>query len=342
MIIRQGIDSKALFVTLIRGLPQFLLLAAAGAVFGSSLHLFITLYQSGKALFQAETEYYIDFADGRLEAKDYYNDYTWNDVIATDLILGRMMAELGADYDRAEVKQMLDADILSDVRYLTITVKGRDADKVSDVSAAFEHAITEFAAGKDEFDAIDKIEDNGILREQPVWFAWRTALLGTVVFLGIGVFWTLLAFMVGDRFYTKTDVMKYLELTAIGLLYKSGNEQAGIQERRLTEGLKGLLEQYQKIYLLDAADGRDAELFKKKLAQLDTDIDSSALLPCEQYSTGEDAVLLVIIPFGEVYREKITDEINNAVMHGGTIAGAVLTECDKSWVGMYYGKGVKT
>lgn len=344
MIIRQGIDSKALLVTLIRKLPQILLIALTGAILGSGLRCVFVLYQSGKALFAAETEYYIDFADGRLEAKDYYNDFTWNDVIATDLILGRMMDELGEDYERAAVKQMIYADILSDVRYLTITVKGKDADQVSAVSAAFEKAITQFGKSKDEFDEIYKIEDNGIRREQPVWFLWRAALLGAVVFAGIAVFLIVLAFTVGDRFFTKTDVMKYLNQPVLGLLYgnKNGNEneQSGLQEQRLIEGLRKLLENHKKIYLLDAADGRDAALFLERIAQLDVDCD--ALLPCERYHTEEDAVLLVIVPFGRVYREKITDEINNAVMHGGTIAGAVLTECDKSWVGMYYGKGVRT
>ncbi|MDE7206351.1 MAG: hypothetical protein K2N90_04210 [Lachnospiraceae bacterium] len=342
MIIRQGIDSKALLVTLIRTLPQLLLLSVAGAVFGSGLHCVITLYESGKAMFVAETEYYVDFADGRLEAKDYYNDFTWNDVIATDLILGRMMDELGADYDRAAVKQMINADILSDVRYLTITVKGMDADKVAAVSAAFKNAITQFGKSKDEFDAIDQIEDNGIEQEQPVWFVWRAAFLGMVVFLAIGIFMTVFAFMVGDRLYTKTDIIKFLELTAIGLSYRSGNGKSDVQERRMIEELKGLLERYHRVYLLDAADGQDAGLFLKRLVELDADVACDALLPCRQYKTGEDAVLLAIVPFGRVYREKITDEINNAVMHGATIAGAVLTECDKFWVGMYYGKDVRT
>lgn len=342
MIIRQGIDSKALLVTLIRKLPQILLIALTGAILGSGLRCAFVLYQSGKALFAAETEYYIDFADGRLEAKDYYNDFTWNDVIATDLILGRMMDELGEDYERAAVKQMIYADILSDVRYLTITVKGKDADQVSAISAAFEKAITQFGKSKDEFDEIYKIEDNGIRREQPEWLVWRAALLGAVVFAGIAVFFIVLGFTVGDRFYTKTDVMKYLKQPVLGLLYENENEQSGLQEQRLIEGLKKLLENHKKIYLLDAADGQDAALFLERIAQLDADVDCDALLPCERYHTEEDAVLLVIVPFGRVYREKITDEINNAVMHGGTIAGAVLTECDKSWVGMYYGKGVRT
>lgn len=341
MIVRQGIDSKALLVTFIRKLPQLLLLAVAGAVLGSGLYCIVALYRSSTAMFVVETEYYVDFADGRLEAKDYYNDFTWNDVIATDLILGQMMDELGTEYDRAAVKQMLNADILSDVRYLTITVKGRDAKQAAAVSAAFENAITQFGKGKDEFDAIYKIEDNGIQKEQFAWFAWRAAALGMIVFMGIGIFITAFIFIVGDRFFTKTDVMNFLNLTVIGLFYQSGNKTLDVQERRLIEGLKGLLENHRKIYLLDASDGQDAAVFLKRLAETSKDIDCGAFLPCEQYHTGEDTALLVIVPFGKVYREKITDEINNAVMHGGTIAGAVLTECDRIWVGMYYGKDVR-
>lgn len=338
MIIRQGIDSKALLVTFIRNLPRFLLLAVTGAVLGSGLHFAAVFYQSGKAMFVAETEYYVDFADGRLEAKDYYNDFTWNDVIATNLILGRMMEQLGVSYERDAVKQMITADILSDVRYLTITVKGRDKSDVEKVSAAFEHAIMVFADSKDEFDAIDKIEDNGIVQEQPDWFAKRAALLGAVIFAGTGVFFVLLAFLVGDRFYTKSDVMKFLGLTVAGMLYKDGNERSGREERRLAEGIQELLKEHDKIYLLDASDGQDAALFAKRLAALNAGINCDALLPCEQYSTDENAVLLVVVPFGIIYREKITDEINNAVTHGGTIAGAVLTECDKRWSDMYYGR----
>lgn len=341
MILRQGIDSKALLVTVIRTLPRLILIGVAGALLGSGLHCLITFWQMHNAMLVSETEYYVDFAEGRLEARDYYNAFTWNDAIATDEILGRMMETLGSGYDRDAVKQMLYAEILSDVRYLTMTIKGTDEGTVSAVSAAFELAIAQFAKSKDEFDAIYKIEDNGVIREQPDWFVWRAAFLGAVIFVGIGMFLTVLAFVVGDRFYTKTDVMKFLKLRAVGMLYKSGNEQSGLQERRLIQDLKALLEQYQRLYLLDGTDGQDAGQFLETLDALGADLDCGVFVPCEQYHTEEEAAILVIVPFGKVYREKITDEINNAVLHGGAIAGAVLTQCDKAWVGMYYGKGVK-
>lgn len=339
MVVRQGIDSKALLVTLIRKLPQLLLLAVVGAVLSSALNLALALYASVKnPMFSVETEYYIDFADGRIEAKDYYNDFTWNDVIATDLILGYMMEELGTGYNREAVGQMLHADIWSDVRYLTIVVTGKDAQTVSAVSAAFGKAITVFGESKDEFDAIYQIEDNGVKEVEQNWFAWRVTMLGTLLFLGVGIFLTTLAFMIGDRFYTKTDVIKYLDLKPLGLISKTGNRKTGRQERRLLENLKELLEEKQKIYLLDAADGADAVIFVERLKALGVDIDLGAFLPCEKYCVGDDATILVIVPFEKIYREKITDEINNAIMHNGTISGAVLTECDRHWVMMYYGR----
>ena len=343
MVVRQGIDSKALLVTFIKRLPQLLLLALIGAVLGSGLYLAFALYASvNMPSFVAETEYYIDFSDGRIEAKDYYNDFTWNDVIATDLVLGRMLEELGSGYDRAAVGEMLHADIWSDVRYLTITVTGRDAQTVSAVSDAFCNAITAFGEGKDEFDSISLVEDNGAKEVEQTWFAWRVTLLGALLFLGVGIFLTVLAFLVGDRFYTKTDVVKYLEQKPLGLLYKSGNQKTGRQESLLIEHLKELLEKNKKIYLLDGEDGADAALFVERLKALDTGLDVDAFLPCEKYCVGDDATILVIVPFGRVYREKITDEMNNALMHNGTISGAVLTECDRHWVTMYYGgKGVR-
>ncbi|MCD8038339.1 MAG: hypothetical protein LUE96_04565 [Lachnospiraceae bacterium] len=342
MIIRQGIDSKALLVTLICGLPRLLLLAAAGAVLGSGFYLAAALYASGNAMLVSETEYYIDFAQGRLEAKDYYNDYTWNDVIATDLILGRMMEELGEDYDREEVKQMLFADILSDVRYLTITVTGSDEASVSAVSAAFENAIAIFGGSMDEFDSIYKIEDNGIRKEHVELFSWRAAVLGAAVFAGIGIFFIALAFMVGDRFYTKTDVAKFLELPVCGLSYKDG-VRADFRERRLLESLKELQGQSgaEKIYLLDAAGGQDADAFAKRLGALDADIARNVVSVCGSAVFEENALILAVVPFGRVYREKITDEINNAAARGRKVSGAALVQCDRRWMRLYYGKDVE-
>ena len=71
---QESIDSKALLVCLLYKLPYLLLMGVAGAVLGSGLYLLITVMTSEGIMYQAETEYYIEFAPGRIDGKDYYND----------------------------------------------------------------------------------------------------------------------------------------------------------------------------------------------------------------------------------------------------------------------------
>lgn len=188
MMMQQGIDSAAMLVTLITKLPVLLALAVAGAILGSGLHLIITFIQTREPVYVSETEYYIDFAEGRYEAKDYYNDFTWNDVLSIDPILGKAMEALGGNYDREQIRSMITADILSDVRYLTITVKGGDAELVRNVKDEIGTALVEYGKHKDEFDSIEKIKDLEITQEQPQYFALRAAFLGAALFAAIGLF----------------------------------------------------------------------------------------------------------------------------------------------------------
>jgi capsular polysaccharide biosynthesis protein len=185
---KQGIDSKALVTTLIMKLPILLVIAVIGAIVGSGLNLILALYEKSNAKYVSETKYYIEFSPGVLDAADYYNDYTWNDVIGTDLILGRIMEIVGNGYDRSEVKGMIEADIVSDVRYLKITIKGDNTDAVATVQSAFEKALAEFGDTMNEFTSIYKIDDSGISKEQVSYFTFRAAFLGAFIFLVTSLF----------------------------------------------------------------------------------------------------------------------------------------------------------
>ena len=133
---QQGVDSRAMLTVFLTKLPKLFLVAVAGAVLGSGLYLLIALNASRNACYVSETEYYIEFDEERYKARDYYNAFTWNDAVKGDEILGRAMEFLGAGYDRDQVGTMITAAILSDVRYLTITVRGEDAAEVDAVRDA--------------------------------------------------------------------------------------------------------------------------------------------------------------------------------------------------------------
>lgn len=347
---REGVDSRALLATMIRKLPFLFALAAAGAILACILHLLTVFISARDAAYVSETEYYIQFAPGRLEAKDYYNDFTWNDVLSTDLILGRAMELLGDGYDRAQVKSMVTADILSDVRYLTITVRGRDPHQVEQIKDAFCTALEKFGESRDEFASIYKIEDLEIAQEQADYFTWRAALLGAVLFAGTGLFLVCLRFGVGSAFYTKNDIEKAFGIPVYGLAFQNRNaahdkgteKVTGRQDQMLAEGLNILLKRHGRIWLLDASCGQEAGRFLQYLQEaFRNTADDFAGIACygpAQY--GKETAVVAVIPFGIHYREKIADELRNAKFHGAVAVGAVLVNVDKSWAGLYYGKAL--
>lgn len=345
---QSGVDSRAMFATFIMKLPKLLILAVTGAVLGSGLNLLVVLVKMQHRCYVSETEYYVAFDKGQDDARHWYNDFTWNDVLTTDLILGRAMELLGDGYERGRVKEMIRADILSDVRYLTITVKGQDAAQVEAVKNALGTALEEFGAAKEEFSSIDKIEDLEIVQEEIPYFAWRSALLGSFAASGIGVFVTAFCFCMGSAFYTKNDIKVRLGIPVCGMTFREGHRKdrgSTIEQRqaeKLAAGFKRLTENNAQILLMDASDGREAEVLRQKV--LATGLAEAPRIQVYDAqrdrgrlgSEDERIAVVAVIPFGMPYRERITDEIDDVTLHGGRVAAAVLTGADRIWMRLYY------
>lgn len=346
-LVQQGIDSKAMLTIYITKLPVLILLAAAGAILCSGLNLLIALTDMKEPVYVSVTKYYIEFSEGRYEARDYYNAFTWNDAIGNDEILGRAMERMGSGYDRSHVRDMITAEILSDVRYLTITVRGQNPSEVEVVKNAIGTALEEFGTFKKEFESIYKIEDLEIVREEKQYFTGRASFLGAVLFAGAGIFVIALTGSAGSVFYTKNDIIKILEVPVCGLTFakQKGNrrdkEAAGFIKRQhgmLRDNMNLLLGKYKKIVLMDASGGQYAELFLQYVKENHI-IDVSGIEVCDSGSASEiteNTMIIAVIPFGKSYREKITDEINCAKLHGGKIAAAVLVNADRIWMKIYY------
>lgn len=344
-ISQEGIDSKALLVCLIKYIPRLILFALAGAVLGSGLNLIIVSVTELRNLeFVAETKYYIDFAEGRYEARDYYNDFTWNDVVSNDEILGRAMPEInknsGKEQDRARISNMITADILSDVRYLTITVKDHDEELVSIVSSALQKSLEEFSLIKDEFDSIYKVKDSGIQKEEVQFFTWRAAFLGAMLVTLSALFIKIFKFSIGDAFYTKSDIAKYLNIDVYGLLYKKENKAEGIHEKMLMACLnKALLDSDKEtIGLLDVS-GSCYESFLNEIKNIDSkNIFANKFEFISENNNSKTKNIIVLIPFGKQCRELASDMITCMKQLDYNILGAVLVDADRHWAKLYYGK----
>lgn len=341
---KTGIDSRALFATYIIKLPRLLILAVAGAVLGSGLSLIVALLQMQERYYVSETEYYVEFAEGQLEAKHHYNDFTWNDVLTSNEILGRAMELLGDGYDRSQVQEMLTADILSDVRYLTITVRGLDWNQVESVKNAIGTALEIFGQTKKEFDRIYKIDDLEIVQEEIPLFTGRAAFLGGILAVCAGIFFIALRFGMGSVFYTKRDITKYTNMSVYGMTFAGRSEKDRfwtIQNRQLkmlSENLQLLTQANSEVLLFDASGGREAmEFLRTMQSQGFADTTRFRIFDSENdKQTMVNVVFLAVIPFGQCYRERIIDEMDFVQFQGGSVAGAVLVKANIFWTAIYY------
>ena len=339
---REGIDSKAFLICLLKRIPYMLLIGLTGAIIGSGLYLLIAAVNNQTPEYFQETEYYIDFAQGRLEAKDYYNAFTWNDVIGTDLIMDKTMEILGENYERETVKNMITADILSDVRYLTITVKDLDPDVVSAVSEATCESLTSFGISKDEFDSITKIEDNGVELSQQPLFTWRAAFLGFVIAFLIIFFIFCVRFGVGECFYTKEQIRKVFRIPTLGMLYQQQNQPNGEQELQTCLALQPMITT--GAVFVDVTKGDYAKNFVQAYASLAEN--STEALPqivsypidsTETYQRLESAeAVILVVPFGIPCQKRAQDVLCELRRRNCNIAGAVLAQADHKWVRVYY------
>ncbi|MDE6184709.1 MAG: hypothetical protein K2G39_04675 [Lachnospiraceae bacterium] len=123
--LNRGMDLKRLMLYLQKKIWLVAVLAILGATCGG------VIYQVMRSVkmpveYEVVSKLYISFGhDESGEVYQYYNGYTWNDLLDTDPILDLVMQELPG-YERDEVMEATTAEILSDIRLLTVRVRGED------------------------------------------------------------------------------------------------------------------------------------------------------------------------------------------------------------------------
>jgi len=242
---------------------------------------------------------------------------------------------------------MITAAILSDVRYLTITVRGEDAAEVDAVRDALGMALEEFGALKREFDTIYRIREQETALEKIPYFGWRAAALGAVIAAAVYAFVTAFRFCLGSAFYTKRDITVRLGLPAYGMTVQAarhGDGESTLERQQgelLERSLNMLAQQYRLIVLMDTAEGQEAAMFLAEIRRRGLiNNECYVIYDREMEISGlQEAAFVAVIPFGTDYREKLLDEIAHVQLCGGKVVGAVLVRVQEWWLRFYYAQG---
>lgn len=262
---KQGMDLKRMLLRMQGKIWLLLMGVVLGAVIGG------VSYQIARAMrmpiaYEAVSKLYISFGvDESGEVYQYYNGYTWNELLDTDPIVQKIEEFLPGDYSREEVIEATRAEILSDIRLLTVTVQESDEKTVREIQSAVEQGLVEYARESEELQRIDVIRS---MEPSRVYWDDKTVtacVVGAIILAVIGAFVLAIMYVMDDAVYVQGDIEKRYPHKALGMMMQN---QKGLQPyaRELTANISYICGDKRKFALIDMDNHVDAR--KEELERL--------------------------------------------------------------------------
>ncbi len=366
---KQGMDLKRLMLRMQGRIWLLLMLLVLGAGIGG------ISYQVARAMrmpitYEAVSKLYISFGvDESGEIYQYYNGYTWNELLDTDPIVSKIEENLPAGYTKEQVIEATQATILSDIRLLTVTVQGSDEKTVREIQAAVEAGLENYAQESEELKRIDTIRT-----QEPERVYWddktvTACVTGAVILSVIGLIILAMIYVMDDAVYVQSDIEKRYPYKALGMMMES---QKGLQPyaRELTANITYLLGEDRRFALIDTDNhidlragelerllnagenefiGGDGEMggltWTMPKEEGEQKEDAYEVVPFNESTvTGEDCAgirqlggAILLLPYGvDVTKrtERIISLLNN---QDCKILGMIVTQADEDFLNRYYG-----
>lgn len=366
---KRGMDLKRLYLCIQGKIWLVLMLIVTGVIFGG------VIYQVARAMrmpitYEGKSKLYISFGlDDNGEVYQYYNGYTWNDLLDTDPILSRIMEYVPDNYSVEDVSEATTAEILSDIRLLTITVKGGTEKFVREIQRAVEDGLEEYAKDSEELKRIEVIKT-----VEPVRVYWddRTftaCVTGGVIFAVIACLAMAFVYILDESVYVQSDVEKKYPYKVLGIM---AAKQKGLQPyaRELQANFSYILGDKKKFAMIDMGDHSDIKRIDLELVlnagekefvggdgeaggltwtlPKDPDEDKTGeeweVVPFNQSVLSEKELAVIrelggavlLLPFGEDLSRKTSRVISLLNNQECPVLGMVISQADEDFLNRYY------
>lgn len=299
----EGMDCKKLMLCFLQKIWLVVLTAVIGALLGAGIYLFHNVVLNSNREYRAQSKVYLDFApDESGEIYQEYNGYTWNDLMSTSLLLDTTMSYLGEGYTEEEVTAATKAEILSDLRLLTITITTSDADKTAEILKATDLSLVDLGVREKEFIDIEVIKET-----EPELVAVDERLLQAVLLgLGIALVVTVLGmalfYVFQDKIYVPTDIRGVTDIPFVGFLFDLDKAKKEASKQKTQKWLSAMQ--------------KDLEEGKEHLKQADG--------------------IFLEIPYAKMTRTELDYQLEHLKVTGVHVAGIVIRDADVRFIKWYY------
>lgn len=221
----EELDERCRFLRIRRRWWIIPLAAAAGALLCFLVYFIATTVFAPARRYEAVSKIYLTFAkDENGNAQDYYNGATWTDLLTADpAISDKIMAEMPEGTDLDTIRGEVTAQILSDIRLMTVTVSDPDPDRAEAILTAVDDALVAFGGESDVFESIEFLSRTPsklvIYNDRTRNAVWLGLFLGALT----GLFIVLIGATLDDAVYVPEEAERRYGLPAAGVLTKDGS-----------------------------------------------------------------------------------------------------------------------
>ncbi|MCM1056916.1 MAG: hypothetical protein NC517_04840 [Firmicutes bacterium] len=214
---REPVDYRLLWIRFLRKIWILPGAAVVGMALAGVCHFYVKTVAGGGRTYQTESIFYIDFAeDAQGEQYDYYNYFTWGEVIHTDFFTELVSEEMGGTLSEEEIISYITATVDSDVRYLYVRCNTHSPELSVKLASVMEEVVPRFAAIRKEIQAIELAKAGDNAKDSSNLRMGNACLLGGCLGVGIAVLWILIALITDTAVYIPAAIEKRYHITCLG------------------------------------------------------------------------------------------------------------------------------
>ncbi len=308
--------ARSVYLQILRKIWIVPVCGAVTALLFGLIYTGVIVTAHGQRQYTQTSTFYLDFAqnENTQTAYDYYNAATWDGLLYTHPgIFETIERELPAGMTLEEADEATGADLVSDIRVLTVDVTTSDKETTSGLSKAIQDGLISFGESAKEFDQITFLSAT---EPTLIVVSDRTrnaVLLGAVLGILFSYLLLRLTILLGDAIHTPEEAAERFVLPVLGV--QGDAKVPAFLQKELSENLS-------RIGLSDLS-GND------EITVLTADGDRPV---------SEEGKVIIAIPFGKRgVGTKLQHDLTGMKNAGNAqILGLVITGADGAFLQRYY------
>lgn len=214
---REPVDYRLLWLRFLRKLWIIPVAVLAGIVLVGACYYYARTGARGGRTYQAESVFYIDFAENSQgEEYDYYNYFTWGEVIHTDFFMDYVYEKMSGELSMDEIVSYITATVDSDVRYLYVRCNTHSPELSVKLASIMEEVVPKFANIRKEMRTIEIAKAGDNAKDSSKIRMGNACFLGGCLGLGVSTLWIWIVLIVDTAVYIPSTIEKRYHITCIG------------------------------------------------------------------------------------------------------------------------------